>query len=132
MRNRFVIAVIAFALAFLPCAKFAYAWLGQGLPSSSDHVTADAAQDAQFALSDEDPDRLCMRCCSKSMAVVSRVEPLTVPQVSKYLAALDWFDQPELPTGSGALILLGARDPPPPLAGTSYKAMFAKTSRFLT
>ena len=73
-----------------------------------------------------------MRCCSKSKAVVSRVEPLTFPQVSKYLAASDWFDQPDRPTGAAGLVLLGARGPPPPIAGTSYKAIFAKTSRFLT
>ena len=132
MKNRFVIAVIAFALAFLPCAKFAYAWVGQGLPSSPDHQTADEVQDAEFVLSDESPDRLCVKCCSKSKAVVSRVEPLTVPHVSKYMAVTDWFEQPDRPTGAAALVLLGARGPPPLLAATSYKAIFAKTSRFQT
>ncbi len=132
MKNRFVIAVIAFALAFLPCAKFAYAWVGPELPSSSGHLAADSVDDAEFGLSDDSSDRLCVKCCSKSKAVVTSVEPLTVPQVTKHLAVADWFDQPDLPTGSAALILLGARGTPPLMAATSYKAMFAKTSRFQT
>ena len=132
MTNRFAIAVIAFALAFLPCAKFAYAWTGPGGPSTSGVDAASLAQDAEFAVSDETPDKLCGKCCSKSRAVVSRADTLTVPQVSKHLPAADWFEQPEAPTNAAVFAVIRARGPPPLLAGTSYRAIFAKTSRFQT
>lgn len=132
MTNRFAIAVIAFALAFLPCAKFAFAWIGPDVPSKSGIAAADLAQDAEFVVTEETSDKLCGKCCSKSKAVVSRVEPLTVSQISKHLPVVDWFDQPQGPTNAAVLTVIKARGPPPLLAGTSYKAVFAKTSRFQT
>ena len=129
--NRFAIAVIAFALAFLPCAKFAFAWTGPEVPSTSD-ISAALAQDADVVMIDDTSDKLCVKCCSKSKAVVSRAEPLTVPQISKHLPVADWFEQPQGPTNAAVLTIIRARGPPPLLAGTSYKAIFAKTSRFQT
>lgn len=132
VKHRFAITVIAFALAFLPCAKVAYAWVGSGVPSSSGLSEIVATTDAGFASAESSSERLCVKCCTKSKALVNRVEPLAVPEVSKYQLAADWFDQPDGPTGAVLLTRLGARGPPPPLAGTSYKAIFAKTSRFQT
>ena len=132
VKYRFAITVIAFALAFLPCAKVAYAWVGSGGPSSSGLAEIVAVTDIGFASAESPSERLCVKCCNKSKAVVHRVEPLAVPYLSKHLPASDWFKQPDGPTGAAVLIRLGARGPPPPLAGTSYKAIFAKTSRFLT
>ena len=132
VKYRFAIAVIAFALAFLPCAKVAYAWVGSGGPSSSGLAEIVAVTDTGFASAESPSERLCVKCCNKSKAVVHRVEPLAVPQISVYLPASDWFDEPGRPTGAAVLMRLGARGPPPPHAGTAYKAIFAKTSRFLT
>lgn len=132
MTNRFAIAVIAFALAFLPCAKFAHAWIGPSVPSTSGVHAAAPAQDAKFAVNDESPDSLCGKCCIKSRVVVSRADPVTVSQVAKHLPAADWFEQPQGPTNAAVFAVIRARGPPPLLAGTSYRAIFAKTSRFQT
>ena len=84
VKHRFAITVIAFALAFLPCAKVAYAWVGSGVPSSSGLSEIVATTDAGFASAESSSERLCVKCCTKSKAVVNRVEPLAVPEVCKY------------------------------------------------
>ncbi|MGI9414665.1 MAG: hypothetical protein ACR2PM_13405 [Hyphomicrobiales bacterium] len=132
MRRKLAITVIALALAFMPCAKVAYALAAPGAPLPSDvtEVVADAGSGAEAAKASSS-DQICTKCCSKWRGVVHRAEPLSVPQASKYLPASDWFAWHDGRDGALVRSLLGARSPPPPAAGSSYKAVYARTSRFL-
>ena len=140
MQNRFFIAVMAFALMAMPCAKIATAYANalaqdgasfavslEALIESADFSHAQAAVTADEG--EQKP--LCHKSCKTWQGVVPRPDDLAALG-AKTQAVVDVLGHVvELPNYSSERSVLGARAPPQ-LAGSAFSAFYAKTSRFLS
>ena len=140
MRNRFFIALMAFALMAMPCAKIATAYANAlAKEGASFAVTlealiesADFSQAQAAVMADEGEQKpLCHKSCKTWQGVVPRSDD-TATMGAKIQIVVDVLGHnADLPNYAAERTVLRARAPPQ-FAGSAFSAFYAKTSRFLS
>ncbi len=138
MKNRFVIALLAFALLAMPCAKIATAYAGAQAGASYAGTLEALIEGGAFpeagtlvVAESDDSTPVCHKSCKTWQGVVPRPDDLAAMGAKiQIVVALLSYDV-DLPSYSVEQADFGARGPPEP-TGPVFEAFYAKTSRFLS
>ena len=140
MRNRFFIAVMAFAVMAMPCAKIATAYAsalakdGASFAASLEAPIegADFSRAQAAAVADEGEQKpICHKSCKTWQGVVPRPDELAALGAKIQIVVDVLGHIVDLPNHAPERTVLRARAPPR-LAGSAFSAFYAKTSRFLS